>query len=158
MTMNPHHLAPCGLYCGVCAIWYADRDDNRKLKERLVDVYQGKLPDSDRLSANDIRCRGCLSDTRFLYCAQCDIRDCTQARGYQGCHQCAEFPCTLIDTFPMEVGKRVILRAVPHWRNVGAEQWVRDEEARYLCPQCGHKVFRGVRRCNRCKTELDLDG
>jgi hypothetical protein len=26
MTVNPDWLAPCGLYCGVCAIRIADRD------------------------------------------------------------------------------------------------------------------------------------
>lgn len=57
----------------------------------------------------------------------------------------------------MTVGKKVILRAIPYWREVGTEKWVRDEEARYVCPVCGNRVFRGVVRCNRCKEELDLD-
>jgi DNA-directed RNA polymerase subunit RPC12/RpoP len=52
----------------------------------------------------------------------------------------------------------VMLRAIPHWREVGTEKWVEDEEARYHCPSCGHKLFRGAKRCNRCKAEVDLDG
>lgn len=31
------------------------------------------------------------------------------------------------------------------------------EETRYICPECGNKVFRGVIKCNQCKAELDLD-
>jgi len=58
----------------------------------------------------------------------------------------------------MPVGKKVILRAIPHWRSVGTEKWVEDEEARYLCPSCGHKLFRGAKQCNKCKTSVDLDG
>jgi predicted RNA-binding Zn-ribbon protein involved in translation (DUF1610 family) len=50
------------------------------------------------------------------------------------------------------------LRAIPYWRQVGTEKWVRDEEARYNCPNCGHSLFRGAKRCNRCKTDVDLDG
>ena len=57
----------------------------------------------------------------------------------------------------MAIGKKVILRAVPYRRKFGDARWVADEEARYYCPQCGNKVFRGVVKCNRCKAELDLD-
>jgi len=32
-----------------------------------------------------------------------------------------------------------------------------DEAARYVCPECGNKLFRGAERCNQCKTALDLD-
>jgi hypothetical protein len=59
--------------------------------------------------------------------------------------------------FSMAVRKKVILRAVPYWRKVGTEQWIRDEEARYFCPHCSNKVFRGVVTCNQCKARLDLD-
>jgi ribosomal protein L37AE/L43A len=57
----------------------------------------------------------------------------------------------------MAVGKKVILRSIPHRRAVGSQQWVQDEEARYFCPECNNKVFRGVVTCNQCKTKLDLD-
>jgi predicted RNA-binding Zn-ribbon protein involved in translation (DUF1610 family) len=57
----------------------------------------------------------------------------------------------------MAVGKRVMLRSIPHRRAVGTHQWVLDEQARYYCPECNNKVFRGVVRCNQCKTKLDLD-
>jgi hypothetical protein len=159
MSMNGDQAlnAPCGLYCGVCAVYYATKENNLKFKERLVNVYRGKLPDSDALTPDDISCMGCLSEKPFGYCARCDIKDCTREKGYEGCHQCPAFPCQLIEDFPIPVGKKVIMRAIPHWREVGTENWISDEEARYLCPSCGHKLFRGARRCNRCKTEVDLD-
>ena len=163
MTINPAFLSPCGLYCGVCAVYIAHRDHNQKFKERLLHVYQGnvhgkgKLPHVDGLSIEDIQCRGCLSDDPFMHCGQCDIKKCTREKGYVGCHQCDAFPCHHVENFPMTVGKKVILRAIPYWREVGTEKWVKDEEARYVCPVCGNRVFRGVVRCNRCKEELDLD-
>ena len=163
MTINPDFIAPCGLYCGVCAIHIAGRDNNEKFKERLVNVYKGKvegkgtLPNSENLTTADIKCRGCLSGDKFMHCRQCEIRDCTREKGYSGCHECDEFPCQHIENFPMTIGKKVILRAIPHWRDVGTEKWIQDEEARYVCPGCGNVVFRGVVRCNRCQVELDLD-
>lgn len=163
MKINPDFVSPCGLYCGVCAIYIAQRDNNPKFKQRLASLYKGEfpgkgaLPNCETLSTEDMHCRGCLSDDRFMHCKQCEIRECTRKKGYSGCHQCDEFPCQHIDNFPMTVGKKVILRAVPHRREVGTEKWVRDEEARYYCPECGNKVFRGVLKCNQCKAELDLD-
>jgi len=163
MKVNPDFIAPCGQYCGVCAIYIADRDNNQKFKELLVELFKGRvsgkgtLPDSESLSVEDIRCSGCLSDDRFVYCKKCEIRACTQERGYTGCHECDDFPCKYIEDFPMTVGKKVIMRAIPYWREVGTEKWVEDEEARYVCPECGNRVFRGATRCNKCKVSLDLD-
>jgi len=163
MTINPDFASPCGLYCGVCAIYIAHRDNNIKLKEGLVRLYKGgtpgkgTLPNSESLSTEDIRCGGCLSDDLFMHCRQCEIRACTTRKGYTGCHQCDEFPCQHINHFPMAVGKKVILRAVPYRREVGTEKWIQDEEARYICPECGNKVFRGAVKCNQCKAKLDLD-
>lgn len=163
MAINPNFVAPCGLYCGVCAIHMAGRDNNEKFKERLVSLYQGGvagkglLPNSEKLTTADIKCNGCLSEDTFMHCQQCEIRKCTRERGYIGCHQCDEFPCSYIDDFPMAVGKKVILRAIPYWREKGTEKWIADEQARYVCPECGNKVFRGVVRCNQCKAELNLD-
>ena len=157
MKINPDYIAPCGLYCGVCGILYATLDDNLKFKERLFGVYQGTLPGSENLSAQDIYCRGCLSDEPFGYCAQCSIKDCTKKKGYTGCHECKDFPCSLIEEFPMPVGKKVIMRAIPYWGEWGTKRWITDEEARYICPECGHRLFRGAKRCNRCKTPVDLD-
>lgn len=163
MTINPDYVAPCGLYCGVCAIRIAHRDNNTKFKERLVSLYKGQiqgkgtLPNSENLSVEDIKCNGCLSDELFLHCQQCDIRNCVQEKGFTGCHECEEFPCKFVDEFPMTVGKKVILRAIPYWREHGTEKWVQDEEARYACPDCGNKVFRGAARCNKCNSKFDLD-
>lgn len=163
MSINPDFISPCGLYCGVCAIYMAHRDNNLKFKERLLNLYKGgvpgkgTLPNSATLGVEDMRCNGCRSDERFLHCQQCAIRDCNDDKGYDGCHQCDQFPCGYIDEFPMTVGKKVILRAVPYRREHGTEKWVQDEEARYFCPECGNRVFRGVVRCNRCKAPLDLD-
>jgi len=42
MTINPDHISPCGLYCGVCAIYIAHRDNNHNFKERLGDEITGR--------------------------------------------------------------------------------------------------------------------
>jgi len=149
MEINKELLAPCGLYCGVCAIMMAHRDANHKFKARLAPLYG--------VSPEEIRCQGCLSNEVFTYCTTCPIRFCTRQRGYEGCHQCQEFPCEHIHNFPVPVGKKVILRAIPQRREMGTEKWVESEEKRYQCPNCGNQLFRGAKRCRRCDETVDLD-
>jgi Zn finger protein HypA/HybF involved in hydrogenase expression len=78
-------------------------------------------------------------------------------KDYEGCHQCEEFPCKLIDDFPVPVGKKVILRAVPDRKKLGSEKWVEEEENRYICPHCSAQLFRGAKRCGSCKELVEID-
>jgi len=141
--------APCGLYCGACSILIAHRDNNIKFKERLAPVYN--------VTADQIRCEGCFSDDQFGHCKVCAIRACVVAKGIEGCHQCGDFPCKHIEAFRIAVGKRVILRAIPAWRELGTERWIEEEEKRYHCPHCGNKLFRGATRCRNCGSQVDVD-
>jgi len=147
--VNRDFLASCGLYCGVCAVYIATRDDNLKFKERLTGVYN--------LPIEDVHCKGCKSDDVIVFCKVCAIKKCTESRDYEGCHQCDEWPCEHIEKFPLPVGKKVITRAIPQWREWGTEKWVEEEEKRYHCPECGYALFRGAQKCRGCKTPVDLD-
>lgn len=159
MGLEEHLLTPCGLHCGVCAIRMADQSDNQKFKQILADFYssQEQFAQGRRITPDDLHCEGCLSENPLYFCAECAIRDCVQAKGLEGCHQCDEFPCQHIDEFPLPVGKKVILRAVPRIAEVGPAQFSAEEVARYKCPECGHQLFRGAKRCNACGQEVDLD-
>ena len=149
MDTRQELAAPCGLYCGVCGIYIAHRDDNLKFKERLTQVYN--------VGVDDIKCKGCLSDEPFVYCQTCAIKKCTSDKVIEGCHQCSDFPCSYIEDFPLPVGKKVILRAIPFWREHGTAKWMEDEEKRYICPHCGYTLFRGAQWCRNCKEPVDLD-
>ncbi|MBD3197759.1 MAG: DUF3795 domain-containing protein [Candidatus Lokiarchaeota archaeon] len=146
-------LSPCGLYCGVCAVYIAHRDNNLKFKKALTNVYKPFIK-----GIEDIKCTGCLSDGEvFPVCRRCPIKDCNKERGTKGCYECEEFPCKYIKNFPLKVGKKVILRAIPTWRELGTAKFVEMEEKRYACPECGNYLFRGAKRCNKCKIAVDLD-
>ena len=149
MENKKNLAAPCGLYCGVCSVYIAHRDDNVKFKEKLTAVYG--------VGVDDIRCEGCLSDNPFVYCKVCSIKSCTREKGLEGCHQCNDFPCKTIEDFSFPVGKKVMLRAIPAWRQLGTDRWMEEEERRYHCPHCGYKLFRGAKRCRSCKEAVDLD-
>jgi len=147
--MVPELLAPCGLYCGLCGVYVAGRDNNQKLKEKLAGAY-GVAPEQ-------VDCEGCLSDKKFVYCQVCNIRTCVMGKKYEGCHQCNEFPCKFIEDFPVPEGKKNILRSIPARRALGTEKWVEGEENRFKCSHCGFQMFRGPRRCASCKELLETN-
>lgn len=142
-------LSPCGLYCGVCGVYMASRDNNQKLKEKFAGAYG--------VSLDQIKCKGCLSDEKFVFCQICGIRTCVTEKNIEGCHCCDDFPCKQIDDFPVAVGKRVILRSVPDRRKLGNLKWIESEESRYKCPHCNNDLFRGAKRCGSCKEAVKID-
>jgi hypothetical protein len=141
----------------VCRIGQATQENDLKYLKRLVKVYARRFPGIASDSPDELLCDGCLSARRFVFCQECAIRDCTRQKGYQGCHECVDFPCRLVDEFPMPVGKKVMLRSIPYWREHGTERWIDAERERYRCPECGHGLFRGARQCERCNAAVDVD-
>ncbi len=139
---NKELVSPCGLYCGVCAIYYADTHDDQGLKEKLAAAY-GETPDK-------ISCGGCRSENVYWYCRHCAIKSCALDRKYEGCWQCDDFPCEKVVNFPVPEGKKHILRAVPEWKRLGTEEWVRTEEKLFSCGACDSLSFRGSRKCRNC--------
>ena len=157
MSVNPELLAPCGLYCGVCELHRATQAGDHAFLQRLVRIYARRVPEMAPETVDDLLCDGCLSARRSIFCRECPIRACVQQKELEGCHQCPDFSCSLIDQFPLPVGKSVILRAVPYRRARGTEQWVLAEEQRYHCPECGQRLFRGARQCRHCHAPVDVD-
>ncbi|MHA1263606.1 MAG: DUF3795 domain-containing protein [Candidatus Helarchaeota archaeon] len=148
MTFNPNLLAPCGLYCGVCAIYQADKQNNQRLKAKLAKAYWCK--------PEQIHCDGCLSstDNKYFYCKVCKIRDCVQSKAIPGCHKCEEWPCTKIQQYPYELAKTHMLQSIPARKVRSDAEWVAWEEKRWTCDNCGTIAFRGAKRCPHCKAPL----
>ena len=96
-------------------------------------------------------------DDTTKFSPKCGIRNCVKKKGIEGCHQCEEFPCRRIKRFSNPVGKKVINRAIPYWKEHGTQKYVEDEIKRYLCPECSNSLFRGAKRCNKCKNPVDVD-
>jgi hypothetical protein len=157
MTTNYMLEAPCSLYCGVCRMYQATQADDMAILQRLARFYARVAPELGVLQAEDLLCDGCLSDRNAVTCRVCFIRQCALERELTGCHECSDFPCSHIDQFPVEVGRKVIQRAVPFRRKHGSSAWVASETGRYQCPNCLAQLYRGVRNCPACRQEVNLD-
>jgi hypothetical protein len=161
---NKDLMAPCGLYCGTCAIYIATRDGNEKLKAILGNLYGTKPEETE--------CYGCKQadppKKLYSFCKDCKIRNCVKSKDYYSCHQCSEWPCTMIENFGFATGVKVMKRTIPIWRakvaelgdEKGSVEWARAECARYHCPSCGNPLFRGAQQCRSCKKSVadELDG
>lgn len=147
-------LAPCGLYCGVCRIYQAYRDNDLQFKKEILTT----LNDYGVRSIDDIVCTGCLSeDVVFQFCQKCPIKECIKYKKIEGCYQCENFPCEIINKWSDPLDKKVMFRSIPTWQKLGTKKWVEEEEKRYQCPQCGYKLFHGAENCRNCDEKVNLD-
>jgi hypothetical protein len=147
--MNKKLAAPCGLYCGACGVYIATQENDEKIREKFSKAFGSPVAET--------RCMGCLSDNHddiFSYCKVCPIKTCVKDRKIEGCFQCGDFPCSFIDNFPVEEGKRVILRSIPIWKKLGTEKWLEQEVKRFQCSSCGTPFYRGGKFCRKCKAPL----
>ena len=170
---NKELRAPCGIFCGACAIYIATRDDNEKFRNIICGTWKTK--------PEDTKCFGCMQPDPpkklFGFCKKCAIRNCVKLKGFYSCHQCGEWPCNimenidLVDVIPPQIRKsvlRVMKRAIPIWRakvaeygdEKGSVEWARAECERYHCPSCGQPLYRSAQHCRACKTPVAdaLDG
>jgi hypothetical protein len=74
---NKELMAPCGLYCGVCGVYIATRNKNKKFKTVMTNLYGTKPEDTEWL--------GCMQPNPpkklYVYCKLCPLRDCVIAKG-----------------------------------------------------------------------------
>ena len=125
----------------------AYRDNNLNLKRYFSELW--------KISEEDIRCEGCLSDNLFFHCRRCEIRSCTQEKEIEGCHLCVEFPCGKIESFPYPKARERILKTIPLWREIGTEDFIRREMEKYRCPECKTPLFSRATSCVECGREVN---
>ncbi len=87
---NRNLAAVCGLFCPACTLFIGSSEDPKRL-EPIARQYGKK--------AEEIRCEGCRSDVRFLYCKTCKMDRCATEKGVEFCGSCKEYPCEEIRTF-----------------------------------------------------------
>lgn len=170
---NKELRAPCGIFCGACAIYIATRENNDNFKAIIAELW-GMKPE-------EVGCYGCMQTDppkkRFGFCVACPIRHCAKSKEFYSCHQCDKWPCNILyeigagDTLPSAVKEsiyRVMMRSIPIWRAMVAENgdergslaWARAECERYHCPSCGAPLFRSAQTCRACRRQVadELDG
>ena len=148
MSVKKEYLSPCGMYCSVCAVRAADRANDQELKGMLAQFF-GTKPEQ-------VACEGCRSKKTFQFAKACAIRACADEKRLESCNQCKDFPCDHFRAFPFEISKQQMLAALPRWKELGTEKWVRETEKRFTCSHCGSLLHRYATVCNRCHKPTDF--
>ncbi len=152
--------AACGTYCGACPAYIAKHGDQEHIK-----MIQQKKPASEPSKAqkgippsnwmDGLLCDGCVSGgTLAPHCQRCNIRLCAIDKQKDArCIECKELPCGRITNL-INMGNYLhraeYLPNLKKMKEMGVEKWVKYEEERWSCPQCGLPISWYDSECARC--------
>jgi len=147
-----HLAAACGTYCGACPA-YINRDGEKRKRstsESMKGHYDNFVGFMDRL-----RCDGCLSGGELTgHCKNCRIRLCAaDKQNNSRCSDCEELPCTHVTSLINMGGyphRNEYLPNLAKIREMGVQEWVKYEEERWRCPQCGLPMSWYDTKCVKC--------
>ena len=143
----------CGLYCGACGIFRAYKDKG---------VYLQKVAEFFKISPEKVRCEGCQALTADCWGSACKIVECLDTKGFEYCYQCPEYKersCEKYEKFSKNYLKedKVDLRENLERIKAGdVENWLKESEERFRCPQCGNPLstYSRISKCYHCNEEL----
>jgi hypothetical protein len=128
-------IAPCGMNCGLCI---------------------GHLRDKNP-------CGGCFKkedENKPKHCRSCVIVNCELlARTESGfCYECEKYPCPrlkgLDKRYRTNYGMSMI-ENLAYIQNFGLGEFLKNEEIRWTCAECGFGLCVHRDFCLNCKTEID---
>jgi hypothetical protein len=134
--------AVCGLFCPSCTIFIGSHEDTGRLKP---------MADQFGIKPGEIRCEGCRSDVRFIYCQTCKLDKCASEKGVDFCGSCDEYPCVDLKAFQSAMPHRIELwKNQERIREVGPEKWYQEMLEHYSCPDCGAINSTYDLKCRKC--------
>jgi hypothetical protein len=148
--MERHLIGRCGLYCGACTIYRAERD-RAELRGRMAEHFKCK--------PEEIRCVGCNPEDPGCWTPNCNRSKCLMEKGFQNCADCPDARPESCDWFA-ELRERYLARgfdvaeSLALLRQAGPEGWLKRMEARYGCPACGTKLTLSDTNCTNCGNEV----
>ncbi len=91
----------CGIVCSECPAFLARKDNWDLERKREIAEKWAKQFDHSGLTAEDISCEGCLSDSEnvFSHCKECEIRACGKEKALKNCAYCSEYACAKLKEF-----------------------------------------------------------
>jgi len=131
-------IAPCGMNCGLCMGYLRDPGEKNY-------------------------CPGCRGDIADLprSCGGCRIRNCAEisAGGKSFCFECAKFPCTRLRQLDKRYRTKYGMSMIENLESIralGLEAFVRREQDRWKCPECGGVICVHKLSCIYCDRLRDM--
>ncbi len=159
-TDKEHLAAACGTYCGACPAYIAKHSRDAQMKMKLRKSFSSgtmkalkNIPPPNWMDG--LHCDGCLSSGMLAgHCQTCKIRLCAANKQHDSrCSDCKELPCDHITSLIMMgdyLHRQEYLPNLEKIREMGVQEWVKNEEERWRCPQCGQPVSWYDTKCAGC--------
>ena len=147
---NMNLVGRCGLYCGACAIYRAERD-NQEWRARIAKNYN--------CTTDQVTCNGCNALTSECLGNGCKIVLCTSAKGINFCFECEEYINETCDKFKdladdylnTGVNLRENLMKIKEGK---VEEWLQESEKKYTCKVCEKPLAVWTTKCHHCGAEI----
>lgn len=143
-------IGKCGLYCGACVIYRAERDNQE---------WRGKIADSYKCDIEQVRCNGCGDLSSECWGNECKIVLCTRAKGVNYCSECQEYISDSCNKFKdlcndyLEAGVNLRDNLV-HIQEGRAEEWLQESQRKFACKACGKPLVVWTKKCHHCGVEI----
>lgn len=127
----PELIAPCGMNCGICVAFFGYTLKGEKRK----------YPCSN--------CRARHSQCAFLK-KQCEKLSTKQV---EYCFECTGFPCENLRALDKRYRNNYGMSMIENLRHIqtrGIEQFLKNEQERWKCPNCGGTICVHNRICYAC--------
>jgi hypothetical protein len=143
-------LSRCGIYCGSCFIYRAERDGGALLDE---------MAKRFNVPREKITCNGCSGpyEEQWGNCQKCAFKACQRKSGVENCAQCEKFETCpdfiQLVRFTAKRGEEIRegLRTI----DAGdGEAWLRGQEKRWSCPDCGYPLMWYDNACRGCGSKI----
>ena len=137
----------CGLYCGACAIYRAERD-NPEYRQRLAARFN--------CAPEQVRCNGCGALTSNCWGWDCKFVSCLREKGLDFCFDCPEYEggeCEKYEKFALAYLNEdgVDLQANNDMIRSGRmAEWLEESRRRYRCAHCSGPIVAGTKKCHHC--------
>ena len=124
-------IAPCGMNCGICIAFFG----------YTMKGYRRKKPCNT--------CRSRKNQCAFIQ-KECD-KVATEQIEY--CFECTDFPCANLRTLDKRYRDKYSMSMIENLRYIqanGIEQFLKNEQERWRCPNCGGTICVQNGTCYEC--------
>jgi len=154
--VNKNLVGRCGLYCGACIIYRAYKDGSQKLKEGIAK--------DNNCKPEDVKCDGCQLvltsgwENDNIWGRNCVIVKCLEGKKLDFCFQCDNYPdCSKFQKW-YGVFKKYgedLINNLKQIKNGQIEEWLKEEEEKWKCKNCGKPIAMVLNKCHWCGKEID---
>jgi len=126
-------IAPCGMNCKICLGYFGYTTTGKKRK---------------------MKCTGCKPTGKS--CAHLK-KHCKNKKIYEiyYCFECSDFPCEQLQKLDKKYRKRYdmsMIKNLEYIRDNGMKKFLRKQEKKYQCPECGGVICVHDRKCYSCNS------